>query len=345
MTKTNESGLIGIQYLRAVLVFLVVIDHAGILISLEKYFGRDVIPSYINYFGVVGVNIFFVISGFIIVYTSTSNESFRVKVSLQEFLKKRALRLLPIMWLSVLAYALLKRLGRGEWGDVEQYITAFFLYPFADINPTQLWTLRHEVYFYLVFGFSFFLKNNWIFFILAWAVMPFFLFKNDDLMLNFFFSPFNYLFGVGVVWSLLFKRFGSVFEGHPKKWFFLMFFGTFLTAFICNSIEYSHKSLYSIFIFGVMAFLIVGISVKTGMKIPGVFGRVLKVCGDASYSIYLFHGIFLSAIVGWLSKFKNSMNVYVVFPSVILLAMVLGVLVFYYVEKRLVMFVKSKFMI
>lgn len=344
MTKNNDNSLQGVQYLRAILVFLVVVDHAGILISLGKYYGIEVIPSYINFFGVVGVNIFFMVSGFIIVYTSTAKHSMDLTVvSVGDFLKKRALRLLPIMWISIVAYALLKRIGRGEWGDVDEYVTAVFLYPFADINPTQLWTLRHEVYFYIIFAFSLLFARSWIVPVFLWFVSPFLLFEKNDMIFEFFFSPFNLLFGFGVVLCLFRKKINFQFKENSNTWFGVMFVGSLLIAFLCGIIDYSHKSLYTVFVFGVFGSIIVLVSVLMPMKISGVFGKILGVCGDASYSIYLFHGIFLSAIIGYLSKFKDQFNVYLTFMIVVILTMALGVLVYFFVEKKIVGFLKSKF--
>lgn len=345
MTRKDVTALDSVQYLRAILVFLVVMDHAGILISLEKYFGVSLIAPSINYFGVVGVNIFFMISGFIIIYTATEKSSLSLVVSIPDFVKKRAVRLIPIMWVSIVSYAVLKRLGRGEWGEVNEYLTAFFLYPFSDINPTQLWTLRHEVYFYLVFALSMYFRRLWILLVGVWIFLPLWFYNQDSAVLSFFFSPFAFLFGVGVFACILRKKIIKHLDVKKSNGLaaFLMFFGCVLVAYSCHVFEYTHKHIISIMVFAVIASPIIFFTVMLPVTIDGFFGKVLKLFGDASYSIYLFHGIFLSAIIGILSRYKEYINKWAAFSISVSLAMVLGVLVYLLIEKRLVTYLRTRF--
>ena len=69
-TRMRDS-LKSIQFLRFVAASLVVFDHSAL--SIEQHIGAlPVGISYVAGFGGIGVHIFFVISGFIMVYTSFS---------------------------------------------------------------------------------------------------------------------------------------------------------------------------------------------------------------------------------------------------------------------------------
>lgn len=64
-----------------------------------------------------------------------------------------------MMWLAIGSYAALRFLGRGSF-DLIPYINASLLLPFGNFEPNNIWTLRHEAMFYLVFGLSFLLSRR-----------------------------------------------------------------------------------------------------------------------------------------------------------------------------------------
>ena len=77
--------LFNVQVLRAIAALLVVHAHASGPSGLGlKWFG-----------GTSGVDLFFVISGFIIAYVTSQDAS--------QFMKRRLLRIVPIYWASTLA--------------------------------------------------------------------------------------------------------------------------------------------------------------------------------------------------------------------------------------------------
>jgi len=105
------------------------------------------------YFGFVGVEIFFVISGYVIASSSVGR-------SPRAFLIGRAMRLLPILWLSVLmTVVILAAFGTPLSQLLLRAAGSAFLSPVGPYLDSVVWTLVIEVFFYaavwallLIFG-------------------------------------------------------------------------------------------------------------------------------------------------------------------------------------------------
>lgn len=149
-TIAKNGTMHSIQLLRAIAALLVVLYHGQLAISTRFASPAFAAETYFFAFGAVGVHIFFVISGFIMVYTTRVDQNFVAR----DFLRRRILRIYPMYWVCVALYLVVHnfigspyRLGGPEiWG-------ALALYPehaSAIIGPA--WTLSFEMFFYLCFG-------------------------------------------------------------------------------------------------------------------------------------------------------------------------------------------------
>ncbi len=142
----------GLDSLRGIAAFMVVLDH---------YF-----PPYFFY-GFFGVELFFVISGFVILMTLMRSRSWI------EFAINRAARLYPAYWLSVIiAGAFLLITNASAIGTIA--INATMLQSFlrvGDIVPAY-WTLGYEFWFYCVMAVLFVANRLQMIerFALAWLV-------------------------------------------------------------------------------------------------------------------------------------------------------------------------------
>ncbi len=142
-----------LQGLRAVAVLLVVLDHSGLRVLSGGY---------------VGVDVFFVLSGFLITGLLLSRAAEQGRVSLGDFYVRRARRILPAAVLTlvvtdIVAYQLLNFV-RAREAVVDSVWAAFFTANvhfaqtgsdyFAQMQPPspvqQFWTLSVEEQFYLV---------------------------------------------------------------------------------------------------------------------------------------------------------------------------------------------------
>lgn len=118
MNTISKERIFGLDLMRAIAILLVVLSHcAWFFPNLE-----GVLFTMINYAGLFGVEIFFVLSGFLIgriLYRSVVLENF-TKKKLLAFWKRRWLRTLPNYYLVlliniILAYFLFKDLPSDSW--------------------------------------------------------------------------------------------------------------------------------------------------------------------------------------------------------------------------------------
>jgi exopolysaccharide production protein ExoZ len=149
-----------VQMLRAIAALAVLVCH---LHSIEstKAVGTPLISElWIN--GAAGVDLFFVISGFIMVWVA--GEGPLGPKAASQFLFARIARIYPLWWLFAGAMALYffatygqawdpERIGGGLDEGVTHLVKSVFLLPQAEHPVLGVgWTLVHEMYFYVVFA-------------------------------------------------------------------------------------------------------------------------------------------------------------------------------------------------
>lgn len=163
-TGTAKLRYNSIQFLRCVAVIAVLVFHSHWAVKQELLN----IPLLTNY-GWVGVNLFFVISGFII------SERIGLERSLRGFLFKRYMRVFPLYGLFTLIAIVLSLVfgwdylvqartdSGGEFNpdSVFYYLKSFFVIP-QDEWPVFMigWSLEYEMVFYFTFGVSYFLGGR-----------------------------------------------------------------------------------------------------------------------------------------------------------------------------------------
>ena len=153
--------ILPIQYLRGIAAMMVVWFHAA-----EQLPGvKALIP---NTFGNSGVDLFFVISGFIMVVTTTG-----ATISPVEFMRRRIIRVVPLYWLLTLAMVGAALMAPGLFRTlivtpVTLVESLLFVPHYSNSFPAMAWpllvpgwTLNFEMFFYLVFALSLALPSRW----------------------------------------------------------------------------------------------------------------------------------------------------------------------------------------
>lgn len=126
--------------------------------------------------GEIGVDIFFVISGFVIYLSAEAGRSYSVR----GFFEKRFWRIYPVYWavlsfyiaLGVAYYALLGDPSRLP--TLKSLVSSYLLLPTSDYIIIIAWTLALEVVFYALFAATYrHQSRNWLFFgvLAGWALV------------------------------------------------------------------------------------------------------------------------------------------------------------------------------
>jgi len=147
IVEDTSRYLESIQAGRGIAALLVVVHHAA---QKAAALSDGAIPSFD--FGIVGVDLFFMISGFIIYFVTAHKPTTHA-----EFFEKRLVRIFPLYWgLSLLALAifLVKPGLINSSASVPTDVTAsFLLWPtVAPYLVNNGWTLTYEVLFYILWG-------------------------------------------------------------------------------------------------------------------------------------------------------------------------------------------------
>ena len=136
-----------IQLARGLAALAVAFHH--LFLVQNKAIGHDHLgfASFLS-FGYAGVDLFFVISGFIIAFITDRGE-FRPS----EFFMRRAIRILPVYWIfTILTWIGLAFIGKGDFTAWRIFASFAVLPQLEEPIAGVGWSLEPEVIFYVVFG-------------------------------------------------------------------------------------------------------------------------------------------------------------------------------------------------
>ena len=144
-----------LQLLRGIAAAMVVLFHAVSWFPFDPA-APPLIQRIFHLWGKSGVDLFFVISGFVIMYSQS-----RAQRPFGAFLRDRALRILPLYWLLTAAFmALLLALPNSFTGQppltAERVLLSFGMVNWLLLREWPIlfvgWTLEYEALFYLLFA-------------------------------------------------------------------------------------------------------------------------------------------------------------------------------------------------
>ena len=292
--------LYSIQIGRGLAALLVVLYHISGTIALEKYFNIKFIESIFS-FGYIGVEFFFVLSGFIIYLIH--EKDFSQPKRLLAYLKKRLIRIYPIyliIFIFIFVVAYFSPLKDTLPSDLHIIIKSLLLIP-QDKQivggtgaPVLIvaWSLQYEIVFYILFALLIINKN------IVYILIPMYLvalFSNYDLfIINFLINEYFLLFLMGMAVAYLSKREFS------KKIATIIFTSTLislLTIIILKQMKlFTFEYQISLFglIFSLLILSVVNLE-KKGLNLKKYSNFTLL--GDISYSLYLIHFPLISILL------------------------------------------------
>jgi exopolysaccharide production protein ExoZ len=275
--------VLSIQYLRAVAAIGVLVFHTAERAGVG--FGP----------GAAGVDVFFVISGFIM-WMITGERGTRPWT----FLARRAARIIPLYWLVTLSVAALAIVIPSAFPHLkptaDHVFKSLLFYPHADSNgdiaPLIVpgWTLDYEMFFYVVFAACLLLPGRLRAYALTIAlgllVAAGYAFRPLNPALATYSNPLLLEFLAGVWLGAMWVKGIRLRRGIAEAAISLGVAGFALVAALGIDVEPVR-----ILAWGIPAFLIVAGAVSREPLRKWPAGKFL---GDASYSIYLVHGLAIS---------------------------------------------------
>lgn len=352
-----------IQGIRGIAVVLVLLSH---LIRVEeKYSSLPLLPDFLVG-GISGVDVFFVISGFIMVMVTRGQ--FESLANIGRFLYHRVTRIYPVYWFyAALALGIFvinpSWINHGETGSI---LDSFLLIPQQEPNIPLLavsWTLSYELYFYVVFALLLAFPERYLAIGLAlWGVV---LITGSwihpvDPIIALMLSPLTVEFIAGAAIAKLVNRLslawakaqpGKILSvvgaGFAKKSYMV---GSVLS--ICSMILanqfYTHtyhmqpNGVSRVILFGLPACIAVYGFVQAE-RLGSLLPQWLVHIGNASYSIYLSHVLILSALGRLL--FRPSFGL-IQNTSVLLIliaaSIACGILSYQIIEKRMLNWFRNR---
>lgn len=255
-----------IDILRGIAAMMVAVFHLARSSDISYSSSFD----YSSY-GWVGVQIFFVISGFILPY-SLHKTDYQTK-DFNVFILKRIIRIYPAYIVAIIInVALTFATGREQIPRIAIASQLLFINDIISLpnGSAVFWTLAIEFQFYLIIGllYSYFLKSNFksVGFVFVLTLASFFI-KQQCFI--FHWMPF---FGIGIL------VFNSKFTNMPAWLFWLSVCVLLTIAIVRNGIPHALAALFA------LVFILYGNFTKeTAIR------KVLIFLGTISYSLYLIH--------------------------------------------------------
>ena len=335
MALTSKRPVLELlQVARGLAAILITAKHA--LYEVEQVSSSGFQSPYYGYY-VLAIDIFFVLSGFIMIYTNQDKNSVKDAV---DFIVRRIIRIVPLYWfytflLLAVAFVIPQVLDKAEFVPLD-FLKSLFFVPYVntagDLQPFLAvgWSLNYEMYFYLVFAvFLMFPGVRMLLFMSAYYLFTVYLLPHilPDGVIEGFYTRFIVLeFLVGAWIGYLFIN--NIRLPERLKWPAIALAAfTVIPVFIPDVFQditgmgYS-RFMASIIIIGCLA-LPRGIE---DIRVP----QILKMSGDSSYTVYLSHAFFIGGVtqVILFLGLEPYINAWILF-ILVMLACVIGGWIFY----------------
>jgi exopolysaccharide production protein ExoZ len=310
-----------IQALRFFAALTVVFDHIIYFASSESH------KTLVHVDGRFGVDIFFVISGFIMI--SIASRPWHWTETPQSFAWKRFSRIVPLYWIATVLYGALRmapdliKHGEFKGWPLQDWLKSLLFFPYRN-DVTHLmpilgvgWTLNLEVFFYAIFAFSLTLTfkrglgvlfGSFICLVVVGRLIDWYLGQTVSVFfdstpvswlipIRFWTHPIILLFLVGVLIGLtrmhLLKAGRTIEIPYASG---LALAGIIAVIAVENIFEQLWLSRMGLEAAAAVVIVMVAVFARPASH-PSRLTNFLSRLGDASYALYLFHSIVLICMV------------------------------------------------
>lgn len=350
----SKDKLYSVQYLRGLAALAVVYVHA---VNLQQSCGGVSLQEnfyFLKSIGLCGVDIFFIISGFIICYMSHEESGWKNFIY---FIKKKFTRINPVYYVSSLILLLCYLIFQGSLFSLDSILKTITIVPIFDSGDEFVypilyvgWTLSYEWLFYIFYavfiGFSI-VKGREIYLFSLFFVLFLigFFFPVHEIHYIFITNPMFLEFGVGMLIAVIYRKINKVNILIPLSlglvamailiYLLINGHGQVGEAFLINNGIFTWHRLI---VFGVPTTLLLICLLfwerKTSLHFPKKDSLLLL--GDASFSIYLIHPILFFVLNSTLKKELTMVNPDLLIILLVVASAILGIAYHKFVEKKLI---------
>ena len=321
MTVNPKRRIDELDSLRGVAALVVVLYHYTF--RFEELFGIEFITDYFNLpHGHYGVELFFVISGFVIFMSiEKTNNPFK-------FFYKRFVRLYPTFWIAMIFSFICISLFGPELlkVSVSDFLVNFTMIPsFFNVDSVDgvYWTLKVEMFFYLVVFLVLVLKKKESYKLLGYLYIVLGIISFIILRPTFYYF-YGSLFLIGINYYKIWKG-NSNWQNHLQIFICLV-----LTLFY-SSLEFFIVTSILVSVFYLMVF----------EKLKFLKISFLLFLGKISYSLYLIH-----QYLGYTIQLKlidtGIENFLILLIIPLLISILIASLITFYIEKPIITFLNKR---
>jgi len=283
----NTNNFKNLDFLRTVAVLLVLISHIPIIKFPVNYY-------HVQTFGLLGVFIFFVHTGYVLMFSLDRMKYKKNNFLNYKFYIQRLFRIYPLSIFVVLLVFLYKTINSPEvyFNIIIFFKNIFLVQNIDESSPSALWSLPYEVAMYIFFPLIFnFIKNKnsqkkiillWLIFVILILILKYF----DSP----YFSSIKYVpfFLSGVIGFVYFKKIKREQKIRPIYLILYIFFSILLIP-VLTYFGLKQNLLGAIFTFPL------GLLIAFSKDINLFFlNKLFKIIAKYSYGIYLLHELIIS---------------------------------------------------
>lgn len=297
----RASRLEGIEFSRGIAAALVVLYHTGRIMSQPRFYGAEPFGGLFRNFN-VGVDFFFVLSGFIITWVHWRDIGTPERLPVYAW--RRFVRVFPPYWGVVIPLIILYQLF--PWAGVDSqrdplnivFSLTLLPYPLAPVLGVA-WTLVREILFYTIFGLAILMGGRWLWLLPLWGIAIIAAQFTGELSYpwSILLDAFNieFLFGIGTALWLRSRN-------APMPWLLLL---GGIAIFLFGLVYL--RDIQSVSLMGRLYFGGASVAILLGLVELERSGKLawpstLRFFGASSYAIYLVHPVALSLAVHLVSR-------------------------------------------
>lgn len=288
LAEEQTPTLVSIQALRAIAAFMVLAFHLNLY--LAEIAPRLQTTNFV--LGAAGVDLFFVISGFVMVYSC--ERLFERPGASTQFVVQRLVRIVPLYWLATTAMVLLC----APFASTKAVIASLLFWPYPAGGAPVLnvgWTLNFEMFFYLVFAAALLIKRRAMVAASAGTFLVAFAWLGPGSgPLAHFTNPIIIEFVFGMLIAVIYRA-----EVRLPLWLTMALLagGLALYAAILPDVATPGSKIPRQFSWGIAASFVVAAVALSEVPRPAALAiGIIVFLGDMSYALYLTHPLTLQLV-------------------------------------------------